>query len=474
MTHKIFPVPWHVIQKWNIHKQKSYQLKKVQDFLRIISYSPYYQSILKTHLLKPKHIHSLDDLQKIPFTTKQDIVTSIEHPEKASSFVLDPSQSLSHISRLQLLFSSKLKENLLFEFKPVHVHFTAGRSAMSIPIFSTQHDILHAHEAAKRIMNYFKIPHTARIVNLFPSAPHLAFWHTVFAAQSLGVFALHTGGGKMMGTERIIENIERMQAEVITGIPSYVYHLISLAAEENRDFSNLKYIILGGEAITPDYSNKIKHLLTFAKCQNVIIYSTYAFAEAKVTWSQCHEESGYHLYPDMEYIEIIGKDGQNVPDGQSGEIVYTGFDFRGTVFLRYKTGDIGRLQTEPCPYCGTKTPRLDPAIIRSNDILPIQLTKVKGSFVDFNALSALLFSLPFIQEWQIIIQKKEKLGLDEIVIHVAADKNHTFVKNEIIRQVQATFALTPLVVFKKKQDIVHTLNLEGLKGKRIIDKRTEK
>lgn len=471
MKNKLFPIPWHIMQKWNIHKQKEYQLKKLQHFLRILSYSPYYHSLLKAHGIKPKHIRNLEDLQHIPFTTKQDIVASVEHPEKASSFVLDPSQSLYHVSRFQLLFSSTLKEQLLFEFKPVHVHFTAGRSAMSIPVFSTQHDILHVYEAAKRIMAYFKIPHTALLVNLFPSSPHLAFWHTVFAAQSLGVFALHTGGGKIMGTERIIENIERMQAEVITGIPSYVHHLISSAAECHRDFSHVRYIILGGEGITQEYISKLKHILTFAKCQNATIYSTYAFAEGKVTWPQCHEESGYHLYPDMEYIEIIDKHCKRVPDGQSGEIVYTGFDFRGTVFLRYKTGDIGRLQVQPCPYCGTRTPRLEPAIIRSSEIIPLQLTKVKGSFVDFNSLTALLSSLPFIQEWQIILQKKERFGLDEIVIHAAVDKNHTFAKNEIIRKVQATFAVTPVVVFKRKQDIVHQLNLEGLKGQRIVDKR---
>jgi phenylacetate-coenzyme A ligase PaaK-like adenylate-forming protein len=459
------------MQKWNIHKQKAYQLKKLQEFIHILSYSPYYKSLFSAYNIKPKHISSLEDIQKIPFTTKQDVVTSIEHPEKASSFVLDPSQSLSQISKLQLLFSSHLKEQLLVEFKPVHVHFTAGRSAMSIPIFSTQQDILHVHEAAKRIINYVKIPHTARFVNLFPSAPHLAFWHTVFAAQSLGVFALHTGGGKMMGTERIIENIEKMQAEAITGIPSYVYHLISLAAEQHRDFSHIQHIILGGEGITQDYISKLKHMLTFARCQNVAIYSTYAFAEGKVTWAQCHEESGYHLYPDMEYIEIVDKEGKRVADGQSGEIVYTGFGFRGTAFLRYKTGDIGRLETAPCQHCSAKTPRLDPAVIRSSEIMPMKLTKVKGSFVDFNAVSALLSSLSFIEEWQIILQKKEKFGLDEIVIHAAVAKNHTFAKNEIIRVVQATFAVTPVVVFKKKEEIVCDLNLEGLKGKRIVDTR---
>ena len=219
---------------------------------------------------------------------------------------------------------------------------------------------------------------------------------------------------------------------------------------------------------------KLKHLLDLCGSRLALVYSTYAFTEGKVSWTQCHEESGYHLYPDMEFIEIVDPQGNRVPDGQTGEIVYTGLDFRGTVFLRYKTGDIGRLQVGPCPYCGAKTPRLDPAITRSSEITSLQLTKIKGSFVDLNAVRALLSSLFFIDEWQLVLQKKKQFGLDEIIVHVAprSGESHIFVKNEIVRQMQAHFHVTPSVVFTSKHKLVESLGLEThLKEKRIVDQR---
>jgi phenylacetate-CoA ligase len=212
-------------------------------------------------------------------------------------------------------------------------------------------------------------------------------------------------------------------------------------------------------------------MLKLCHAENVKIFSVYGFVEGKMLWTQCHEESGYHLYPDMAYIEIIDKDGKRVPDGESGEIVYTGFGSRGTALLRYKTGDIGRLQKDACPYCGAKTPRLEPAIIRSSEIIPLKLTKVKKRFVDFNAVSALLSSLPFIEEWQIILRKEK---LDEIVINVAINnmKGQTFVKNEIIRLLRSTFGFTPIIEFKKREIIEGNLGLNThFAEKRIVDER---
>lgn len=475
----LFPIPWEKIISSSLRKQHALQNKKLHHMMRLFPYAPYYAAFFQVHTLNPFAIHSTNDLLNIPFTTKEDLVATVEHPEKTSAFVLNPTQhlqTLPHVSGFRLLFSSSLKRELTEEFKPIHVHFTSGRSAMSVPVLYTQYDLLHLQEASRRMLYHLHIPHTARVINVFPYAPHLAFWQTVYATNYLGVFGVHTGGGKGMGSSKILPLLEHMHAEVLVGMPSYIYHLLSLAAEQHKDLSSLRYILLGGEAVTPAYIDKLKALLRFCGSSLPLVYSTYAFTEGKVSWTQCHEESGYHLYPDMELIEIVDPQGNRVPDGQSGEIVYTSLDFRGTVFLRYKTGDIGRLQVGACRYCGAKTPRLDPAITRSSEITSLQLTKIKGSLVDLNAVHALLSSLSFVDEWQLVLQKKKLFDLDEVVVHVAPHprENHTYVKNEIIRQMQEHFHITPSVVFTLKQKLVETLGLEThLKEKRILDKRRE-
>ncbi|MBI5002766.1 AMP-binding protein [Candidatus Woesearchaeota archaeon] len=479
MPKSLFSIPWEKMISFSLRKQTALQNKKLQHMMRLFPHAPYYAAFFQAHTINSRAITSTNDLLKVPFTTKEDLVATVERPEKASAFVLNPAQklhTLPHVNGFRLFFSSILKQELMKEFKPIHVHFTSGRSAMSVPVLYTQHDLLYLQEASRRMLLHLKIPRTVRVLNVFPYAPHLAFWQAVYATNYLGVFGIHTGGGKGMGTKKILDVLEHMRAEVIIGMPSYVYHLLSIAAEEKRDLAFLRYVILGGEAVTLAYKEKLKKLLDRCGSRLPLVYSTYAFTEGKVSWTQCHEESGYHLYPDMEFIEIVDPQGNRVPDGQTGEIVYTGLDFRGTVFLRYKTGDIGRLQVGSCPYCGAKTPRLDPAITRSSEITSLQLTKIKGSLVDLNAVHALLSSLSFVDEWQAVLQKKKQFDLDELVVHVAphARENHTFVKNELIRQMQAHFHITPSVVFTTKQKLVESLGLEThLKEKRILDKRKE-
>lgn len=473
-------IPWSILQKWSLKKQKAYQAQKLQKMLCFFELTPYYSSLFYIHGIQPHMIKATDEISLLPFTTKKDLLPTTEHPEKASAFVVNPvhyPNKVPYLHTLKEFVSGSLKEDLKAEFKPVHVHFTAGRSAMSIPVFYTQYDLQKLQESARRMMNFLKIPYNSRVVNIFPYSPHLAFWHTFYATTNLGIFGLHTGGGKIMGTQRIIELIERMHADVVIGMPSYLYHIATIAKEEGKDFSGIKYIILGGEGVTPLFCEKLKRLFAHCHAPNIKIYTTYGFTEGKIAWIQCHEESGYHLYPDMEIIEVVDNKGKPVNEGESGEIVYTSLDFRGTVFFRYKTGDIGRLQTEPCHYCGAKTPRLEPAITRSSEILTLQLTKVKGNLVDFNAVSALLSSRHYIDEWQIEVTKKKGFGLDVVTLFIAPHigSDFSYVKNELIREMNYHFNITPVIVKKTKQKLAEALGLEThLKEKRIIDLRNKK
>jgi phenylacetate-coenzyme A ligase PaaK-like adenylate-forming protein len=84
-----------------------------------------------------------------------------------------------------------------------------------------------------------------------------------------------------------------------------------------------------------------------------------------MAWCECLfrwvEPSGYHLYPDLGIVEIVDPEtGAPKDDGQSGEIVFTSLDARGSCVLRYRTGDMieGGLTYEPCPYCRRTMPRL--------------------------------------------------------------------------------------------------------------------
>jgi len=90
---------------------------------------------------------------------------------------------------------------------------------------------------------------------------------------------------------------------------------------------------------------KLRELALELGAPKVVVLATYGFTEARQAWAECpfpqdHPSPGYHLYPDMGVIEVVEpQTGEPLPPGETGEIVFTPLDARGTVVLRYRTGD---------------------------------------------------------------------------------------------------------------------------------------
>jgi phenylacetate-coenzyme A ligase PaaK-like adenylate-forming protein len=261
-----------------------------------------------------------------------------------------------------------------------------------------------------------------------PFAPHLAFWLAHYAGISGGILTLSSGGGKVMGTEGNVRHLRKLKPETIIGIPTFVYHLLQQAVEEGVHCENLRRIVLGGEKVSDGLRQKLRDLVSELGAREVDILATYGFTEAKVAWPECpfpHEQpsGGYHLYPDLGILEVIDpQTGEPLPPGRPGELVYTPLDARGTVVLRYRTGDYtdGGLTHEKCPYCGRTVPRLLGNISRASEVKQLDFDKIKGTLVDFNELEHLLDDAPHIGAWQVELRKvnDDPLELDELILHV--------------------------------------------------------
>ncbi len=224
--------------------------------------------------------------------------------------------------------------------------------------------------------------------------------------------------------------IERTRPDVLIGMPTFIYHVLQQAVAEKRDWPDIKRIVLGGEKVPPGLRGKLRALCSQLGSLGVHVISTYGFTEAKMAFPECptmpHEgASGFHLYPDLALVEIVNpKTGDPVPPGEPGEIVFTPLDARGTVVLRYRTGDIaeGGLTWEACPHCGRRCPRLVGPISRVSERRMLNLDKLKGTLVDFNVLEHLLDDQRGIAAWQIELRKRndDPLECDEVILHVAA------------------------------------------------------
>jgi len=423
----------HHTPDWNASPPevwKHWQLAQLRDYLnrRVVPFSTHYARVFKEHGIHPLDIKSFDDWSHVPFTSKKDLGNPRE-------FVLMPNEAVLR-REPGMIFDALLhgrnaaKEHAEAEFRPILLTSTTGRSAEPVPFLYTKHDLHNLDISGTRLMLAGRSQREFRHMNLFPYAPHLAFWLAHHAGLGFGTFMLSTGGGKTLGTDGNIKLIDKIQPDILIGMPTFIYHVLREAHETGRRWTNLKRIVLGGEKVAEGLRARLRDLAAALGSPDVHIMATYGFTEAKMAFPECvgdsHETSGYHLSPDLGLVELIDpKTGELVPDGHAGEIVFTPLDSRGTVVLRYRTGDIaeGGLTWEKCPNCGRTCPRLLGPISRVSEVRELHFDKLKGTLVNFNMLEHLLDDQRGIAAWQIELRKlhNDPLETDEVHLHLSAE-----------------------------------------------------
>jgi phenylacetate-coenzyme A ligase PaaK-like adenylate-forming protein len=480
---------WRQLSESRIRRFQAEQLRR---YLRtvVLPFSANYRNLFHELGLKAESIHSLEDLEILPFTSKADLLNTAGHPQRFKDFILAPDPQVlarqpATILRALLHGREFAKQRLEAEFRPIFMTFTTGRSAEPTPFLYTQHDLGRLETAGQRLVELCAARSEDRLLNTFPFAPHLAFWLAHYAGARGRVLTLSSGGGKVMGTDGTLRNIRKFKPDILAGVPTFIYHLLHQAADEGVHCENLRCIVLGGEKVSDGLRLKLRDLAVELGARNVNVLATYGFTEAKIAWVECpfpHDQpsSGYHLYPDLGIVEVIDPiTGKTLPPGQPGEIVFTPLDARGSVVLRYRTGDItdGGLSYEPCPCCGRSLPRLLGNISRRSEIKEMNFDKIKGTLVDFNELEHVLDDAPHIGAWQVELRKAndDPLEVDELILHVqklnGADEAQ--LTRELNERCVAHLELHPNRIVFHGADEIRELQGLGklLKEQRLVDHR---
>jgi phenylacetate-coenzyme A ligase PaaK-like adenylate-forming protein len=455
----------------------------------VAPHSPYYRQLFKTHRIDPRRIKTVADLAALPFTQKSDLLPTDADPRRFLQFIIQPDQEKLKrewrvIARALLHGRDAVKRELEREFRPIFLTATTGRSSAPLPFFFTDHDMQRLRTTGHRLIEVFGGTTDMRVVNMFPYAPHLAFWQVVFACFEFGMLDVPTGGGKVMGTDGNVKMIEKFEAAVILGMPSFVYHVLRTAREQGKRFSHVRKVILGGEKTPEGMRQKMLSILDEMGAKDVTIHGTYGFTESKMAWGECPvafpHSSGYHLYPDLGVIEVVDPDtGAVKGEGEAGEIVWTPIDARGTVVLRYRTGDIvdGGVVWEPCPHCHRTLPRIVGKISRRSNMQDLKLDKIKGTLVDFNSLQHLLDGCTDIEEWQVELRKAhdDPLDLDEFILHVAPRNGagSEKLKDALSSRIHDEIEISPnRIEIHTLEDMLKRVRMETeLKEKRVVDNR---
>jgi phenylacetate-coenzyme A ligase PaaK-like adenylate-forming protein len=465
---------------------KSLLLRRQGDLLRryleqtVLPFSKHYAA-LGNDL---RRVRSVEDLRHLPFTIKRDL------QESPRDFILIPDKKIlarrpSTILRALWQGRKAVEESFEREFRPSFMTFTTGRSAQPLPFLYTARDVRHLQDAGNRIMHVCGAKRDMKMLNMFPYAPHLAFWLSHYAGTEFGVMMVSSGGGKVSGTEGNLRIMMKLQPEVLIGMPTFIYHVLQAAISRNLRCPQISKLILGGEKAPSGMRRKLKALAAQLGAGHVDVLMTYGFTEAKMAWPECpypegEESGGFHLYPDLGIIEIVDpKTGEPVDEGRPGEIVFTPLDARGTVVLRYRTGDLidGGLVYEPCPHCGRQLPRLVGRISRSSEVKEMHLDKLKGTLVDFNELEHVLDNFDSIGAWQLELRKAndDPLELDELILHVEklgqSDESHLC--QELNERIASVIEMHPnRIIFQSAEEM---RGLQGvgvqMKEQRLVDHR---
>lgn len=478
-------------------EQKLLQMQRLREFLKrqILPFHPYYRDVFREQGLNVDDLRTLADMARLPFSTKSNVAPTPDHPERPRQFILQPTPetlraNLAPTRKAQLLLkklfrgADAVREEVGLEYRPVQVFFTTGRTALPTSFVLSKYDVDILHEVGRRVAQVVDIEAARdRVVSLFPYAPHLAFWQVQAVGLASGTFTLHTGGGKVMGTEGILRAIDKMTPTALCGIPGYTYHTLRAASEAGIDLSSVRTVFLGGDRIVPGFRDKLVDILQQGGAKDPKVLSVFGFTESRKCWAECPggEETGLHTYPDLDIFEVIDPEtGEILPEGETGELVYTPLDGRGTLIMRYRTGDLvnGGITREPCPACGRVVPRVASNLSRSSNMTDMDLTKVKGALVNLNVLADVMHSHSAVDEWQLVIGKRnnDPYDVDELVLSLALmpGQNEEAAIKDVEDQIMHGLEVRPSrTEVLTREEVLDRVGMETqLKENRIVDLRS--
>lgn len=417
---------------WPADKQKQWSERQLLRYIKkyVIPYHPYYRKKYSGMGVSAGDLRGAADIRRLPLVTKRDYV------DDHLAFVLQPQfpgreplYDTAPIRKTELLkylwrawgaprmaamerVSDSLRERMAAaarrEWFPMHFHASGGTTGNPSPALYTLYDIFDATPRLAAMANWCGIKLDDKCLNLFPAAPHLAFFQVVFSQMLLGGSVFHTCGGSVMPTERQVQIAERVGFDYLVAIPSYLTYWLETAIQmrvrgEIQKIDSIKYAVVAAEPMVPAYRERIKSQFAALGCRDVKVIEGYGMTELKGAFYECAEGGGIHLSPENFYWEVLDPDTHEpVPEGSEGVLTFSHIGYRGTVFIRYYTGDLIKgMVWDKCPHCGRTGPRLLTPMCRAVK----DFTKIKGSRVNLLDLQTAIRSTPGVETFHVIITK---------------------------------------------------------------------
>ncbi|KPE51337.1 phenylacetate--CoA ligase family protein [Chryseobacterium indologenes] len=397
------------IEKSDIQEIKKFQEQKLQELMTYLeANSPFYQKLFKENNINPVEIRTLEDLRKIPTTTKNDL------QQHNDDFFCIPQTQIVDYSTT----SGTLGDPVTFGLSDSDLERLAYNEAISFACAGIQKgDVVQMITTIdKRFMAglaYFlglrKMG--ASVVRMGPGIPELQ-WDSIF----------------------------RYKPKYLITVPSFLLKMIDYAEKHGLDYKNSSVygaVCIGESIKNQDFTDNILSQKIKEKW-NIKLFSTYASTEMSTAFTECEYQIGGHHHPELIITEILNDHEEPVNEGENGELTITTLGVEAIPLLRFRTGDIVKAHYEPCK-CGRNTLRLGPVVGRKQ-----QMIKYKGTTLYPPAMNDILNDFNTILCYQIVIQSNE-IGLDEIIIRLSTESSHENFVNEVRDHFRAKLRVSPKI-----------------------------
>ena len=384
------------------------QLERLKKTVHHCMNSPFYKKRFEENGLTPEDIQSLDDLRKIPFTTKQDLRDT--YPFGIASVSLD---------------------------KAVRLHSSSGTTGNPTVIIHTQKDLDEWANAVARCLHMVGLRPNDVFQNSSGYGMFTGGLGFQYGAERLGMMTVPAAAGN---TKRQLKFITDFGTTALHAIPSYVTRIYEVMQEMGIDpkrDTKLRTLIIGAEPHSEEQRRRIEEMM------GVKAYNSFGMSEmcGPGVAFECQEQNGLHIWEDYYIVEIIDPDTlEPVPEGEVGELVLTTINREGMPLLRYRTRDLTRVLSGECP-CGRHHKRLDRMKGRSDDmiilkgvnIFPIQIETILMQFKELTTNYLITLETKDSNDEMIIEVELEKLFTDDYARLQVLTKNITrLLKDEIL------------------------------------------
>ncbi|HLW06543.1 MAG TPA: phenylacetate--CoA ligase, partial [Marinilabiliaceae bacterium] len=331
---------------WNPHfetmqrdEMRTVQSERLRDAIERVYYNvPYYRTKMQKEGLGPEHIHSIDDLSKLPFTVKQDLRDN--YPFN--------------------LFAVPMSEI-------IRVHASSGTTGKPTVVGYTRQDIGIWSEVMARTLSAAGIGKADFIQIAYGYGLFTGGLGVHYGGEKVGASVIPISGGN---TKRQLQLMKDFGSTALACTPSYAYYLAEAIKESGipREDFKLKVGIFGAEPWTENMRLDIEKKL------QIKAYDIYGLSEiiGPGVSFECEHQCGLHISEDHFLPEIIDPITLEVlPEGEMGELVFTTITKEGLPIIRYRTRDLTRLNFEKCA-CGRTLVRMNKCTGRSDDMLIIR------------------------------------------------------------------------------------------------------